>query len=256
MALRRIYGREKGYPSIEDIRRRILANFPWEPHGQAIKKVLKEALTWYSPLLFEETDEKGARQAVLRRRPVLATFRLLSSGWDIFSQHFQSSATSRSVLTRDLMVSHRSLPDDGGHAVIMTRCDPQSLTFLNLWGKNWGNNGSFSIEDHTVLELDDPAEAAKVRFYDVYWRQDDLSVVEQKAYDDHVNEILHTCVGQYPAILDLEVQCPLCHENSPIANFSGSIRQAICPLCGQSFEPDPGQLAQALYARSGLHDEE
>ena len=112
------------------------------------------ATAWYRPLRFRKVDEEGARQAVLHRRPVLTTFCLSRSGWATFSQHFGTAATRSSVLTRSRMASHRSLPDDGGHAVVLVGCDPHSLTFLNSWGHQWGNNGSFGVENHTVLELD------------------------------------------------------------------------------------------------------
>ena len=152
MALLRIIGREGGYPSIEEIRTRILENFPSEGNkGRVTKDVLREVITWYPPLYFGVVDEYGARQAVLHRRPVLTTFHLSESGWNTFIPYFETAATRSSVLMRAHMEPHRSLPNGGGHAVVLTGCDPRSLTFLNSWGYQWGNNGSFSIEDHTVL---------------------------------------------------------------------------------------------------------
>ena len=90
MALLRIIGCEGGCPSIEEIPERILNEFRPRPNGHSVKKVLKAALLWYGPLHFRKTDEEGARHAVLHRRPVLTTFHLSNSGWDIFSQHFGS----------------------------------------------------------------------------------------------------------------------------------------------------------------------
>jgi hypothetical protein len=254
IALRRIVGREEGYPKIKNIRKRILKNFPPGSSGQAIKKVLSEAITWYPPLRFREVDDEGARKAVLYRRPVLTTFRLSHSGWDKFSQHFNTTDTRSLVLTRAHMAPHRSLPDDGGHAVVLIRCDPRSLTFLNSWGRKWGNNGSFSIEDHTVLELNDISRLEHVRFYDVYWLESDLTDVERQAYAVKVDKALRARATQYPSIFELETRCPRCHANAPIADFSGSIRQAVCPHCHKSFVPQPGHLVEALYARAGLSD--
>jgi hypothetical protein len=218
--------------------------------------MLRMVTTYYRPLQFRKVDEDGARQAVLHRRPVLTTFYLSKSGWDAFTQHFGSVAASSSVLTRDHMASHRSLPDDGGHAVVLFKCDPHSLTFLNSWGKEWGNKGSFSIEDHTVLELDDASEATSVCFYDVYWLEEDLTTIEQQAYTLKVDKELYARAEKYPSILELEARCPHCHDNSPIADFTGSIREAVCPRCHESFAPQPGHLVQALYARVGLNDAE
>ncbi len=57
---------------------------------------------------------------------------------------------------------------------------------------------------------------------------------------------------KYPTILELEAKCPRCSANSPLAQFSGSIWEARCPKCYQSFAPEPGNLIRALYARAGL----
>ncbi len=70
------------------------------------------------------------------------------------------------MLMRAHMASHRSLPDYDGQAVVLISCDARSLTFLNSWGHQWGNNGSFSVEDLTVLELD----GASVSFISTEWR--------------------------------------------------------------------------------------
>ncbi|POR37004.1 Uncharacterized protein TPAR_02794 [Tolypocladium paradoxum] len=248
MALRRIVGREGGYPSIEEIRTRLLERFPPKPGGWTTGEVLKAATTLYRPLRFRKVDEEGARQAVLQRRPVLATFHLSRSGWDTFSRHFKTASTRSSVLTRDNMASHRSSPRDGGHAVVLIGCAPRSLTFLNSWGRHWGNNGSFSVEDHTVLEL----EAASMTFYDVYWLAGELTAAERRAYDVTVDEAVRARAVQHPSILELEARCPRCRVNAPIADFKGNVYRALCPGCRESFAPQPGHLVQALYARAGL----
>ncbi|KAK3386422.1 hypothetical protein B0H63DRAFT_558144 [Podospora didyma] len=80
MALLRIVDREGGYPTIEAIRDRILAVYPARLGGQPTARVLEEAAKWYRPLRFREVDEDGSRQAVLRRLPVLTTFRLTKAG--------------------------------------------------------------------------------------------------------------------------------------------------------------------------------
>ena len=255
MALLRIVGREEGYPKIKRIRKRILKKFPAKSSGQVAKDVLSEATTWYRPLRFRELDkEEDARQAVLHRRPVLTSFRLSHSGWDKFAQHFETANTRSLVLARTHMAPHRSLPDGGGHAVVLIRCNPHSLTFLNSWGRQWGNNGSFSIEDHTVLELNDVSKVTRVRFYDVYWLENDLTDVERQAYAVKRDNALRVRAAQHPSIFELEARCPLCHTNAPIADFSGSIRQAVCPRCHKPFVPQPGHLVEALYACAGLGD--
>ncbi|KAF2659185.1 hypothetical protein K491DRAFT_217121 [Lophiostoma macrostomum CBS 122681] len=254
-ALRRIVGRTGGHPSIEAIRNRILQSFPNRERGHSVERVLEEAIKWYPPICFRKVDEDGARQAVLRRRPVLTTFHLSNPGWNAFCRHFEEEAPTRtSLLTSEKMRPHRDLPDDGGHAVALVKCDPHSLTFLNSWGEHWGNGGSFSIQDPTVLQLNSAPASSDVCFYDVYWLESGLSSEERRAYDRQVDEELRARAEEYPSILDLEYRCPLCLTSSAIAKFKGNVYHAVCPCpdCGKTFEPEPGHLMEALYARAGL----
>ncbi|KAM0417077.1 hypothetical protein ACHAPT_012915 [Fusarium lateritium] len=260
MALLRIVGREGGCPSIREIREWILHedNFPAPEEGTdegwRVEDVLNAISEQYPPLRFQRVDEDGARQAVLHRRPVLATFFLSTEGWRTFSSHFENDATCTSVLTYDEMEPHRDKePDEAGHAVVLTGCDPVSLTFLNSWGKDWGNNGSFSIENPSVLELDGESKT-QMGFYDVYWLESDLTDDEREAYKAKVDEKLRSHSSEYPSIFELDTRCPLCLEIAPIREFSGNIRQATCPRCCKSFHPEPGHLVQALYAQAGLGD--
>lgn len=252
MSLLRIVGREGGCPSIKEIRDRILLEFPAKVGGRNVEEVLTAATAWYR-IRFRKVGEDAARQAVLRRRPVLTTFHLSNSGWKAFGQHFdENAATRNSVLTRARMAPYKSQPSGGGHAVVLYSCDPHSLTFLNSWGSTWGKAGSFSVQDHTTLDI----SSVPARFYDVYWLESNLTALEKQAYDTKVQETLRRRSKEHPSILELEARCPRCYFNSPIADFKGNIRQAICPRpsCQQSFAPEPGHLVQALYARAGLSD--
>lgn len=167
MGLRRVVGRQGGTPTIREIRERILSDFPETARGWSVLDVLERVISqrWYRPILhFREVDEHDARQAVLRRRPVLATFGLSNQGWDAFSGYLADPVLAKRVLTYSQMEAYRTGSSIGGHAVVLTGCDPQSLTFLNSWGKSWGNNGTFRIKDHNVLDIN----SRKIAFYNVF----------------------------------------------------------------------------------------
>jgi hypothetical protein len=251
MALLRVVSRDGGVPSLDEIRTRILSRFPETEDGYDVSKVLAAACEWYRPLQYEEVDEDKVRQAVLHRRPVLASFGLSKPGWDEFCEHFdQISQTRGTVLTQAQMASHYSQEWDGGHAVVLVGCSPSSLTFFNSWGSSWGDNGSFSIESHNALAHKD----TPMRFYDVYWLESKLTRAEQQAYDTKVDEELRRHADKYPSIFELEYRCPKYQENAPLAKFRGSVRRAVCPNCEERFEPEAGCLMQALYVRGGLND--
>ncbi len=195
------------------------------------------------------------REAVVRRRPVLTTFRLSNKGWRKFCNYFHHKAdTAKSVLTHGTMAPYHSFKDGGGHAVVMVSCSPGSLTFLNSWGRKWGDSGSFSVESHTVLQRDGWFGPSPVCFYDVYWLENDLTEGEQQAFSNKAEEILRERAKDVPGIFKLGARCPLCRADSPIAQFKGNIRKATCPRCHGTFAPGPGHLMQALYARAGLND--
>ncbi|RKK94463.1 hypothetical protein BFJ68_g15189 [Fusarium oxysporum] len=88
---------------------------------------------------------------------------------------------------------HRRGKDGGGHAVVLTRCDPKSLTFINSWGSDWDNNGSFSVENARVLELDlDNGLNIPARFYDIYQLENDMTPGERAAYYHKVDKALQS----------------------------------------------------------------
>jgi len=269
MALIRIVDREGGgCPSIATIRNRILQSFPARPGGQSTIRALAEVARWYRPLRFNEVDEGGARQAILRRRPVLTTFRLSKAGWKVFAQHFgQSSHRGRDCRIETLTLAKmqqqqqqqqqqliQNRPGDGddggGHAVVLTGCDPQSLVFLNSWNDTWGNHGSFSVENARVLAR--PPDVVAARFFDVFWFEGDLTPGERAAYDRKADAAVQGHAAEHPSLFGFESVCPLCRVASPIASFTGSIRRAVCPRCRRSFAPEPGQLVRALYIKAGL----
>jgi hypothetical protein len=152
MALLRIYAREGGCPSITEIRSKILKYFPSKPDGESVLEVLKKAMDWYQPLCFRMVDEEGARQAVLHRRPVLATFWMEGSGWNTLSTHFEYMATSDSILTGAHMAPHHLSSNDddgdGGHTVSSLDAIPapsHSLTPRVVNGATMGASASRTL---------------------------------------------------------------------------------------------------------------
>ena len=105
-----------------------------------------------------------------------------------FSQFFMQDATRYSVLTQAHMAPYRMAPHEGGHAVVLVQCDPQSLAFLNNWGNQWGNNANLSFENPSVLKVDGASEWARMCFYDVHFYEAEWAFGAKQAYENKVSK--------------------------------------------------------------------
>lgn len=126
--------------------------------------------------------------------------------------------------------------------MVLVRCEPNSLKFMNSWGTDWGDDGFFKISDTNVLN--------GVIFYDVFWTLDDLFPSEKEAYDAHQARIVASYAANFKSLHRLSYQCPRCQDDHPLNDYSGSLFEAICPSCRNAFKPVAGGLTQSLYARS------
>ena len=96
LAMKRIVGREGGYPDFDEIRERIIAEYGND--GANIEKVLEKVCPHYR-LHYRKVNEMGARQAINERKPVVAAYWLYKpEQWDKF-KHFYKAAKEK-VLSR------------------------------------------------------------------------------------------------------------------------------------------------------------
>ena len=86
LAIHRIIGRE--VPDFYDLREKIISEYG--KTGANTKEVLRKVCPRYR-LHFQEVDETGARKAINKRRPVVATFWLHDEEWSKFTQFFDQS---------------------------------------------------------------------------------------------------------------------------------------------------------------------
>lgn len=191
-------------PEFPKIRSQLLTCFGDNNDGQHVGIFLSKICPTYR-LRHGECDEAGARAAIHARRPVVVTFWLDVNRWDQFSAFYKS--TPKGTLTaRDM--SAVAGGEVGGHAVVLVRCDETSLTFMNSWGRTFANNGFFTIDKASTLEI---IGGSRMRFYDVYWITDDLSAEEVAAWKDHEVKTVRNPIGVLPKTFhDLPVDCPHC----------------------------------------------
>lgn len=95
LAMHRIIGREGGIPDFYKIRKSIIDEYGVK--GANTESVLKKVCPKYR-LHSRQVDEKGARQAINKRRPVVAKFQLYREQWTKFSKFYRLREFSTKVM--------------------------------------------------------------------------------------------------------------------------------------------------------------
>jgi hypothetical protein len=247
LAMKRVVGRK--VPEFPEILAKLVEKY--SENGAATAQVLEKEVKNYR-LRYREVNEEDARIAINRRRPVVATFRLEDGPqggthqWQKFGAFFHEKAATREGILKREHIGEPSKTDTmGGHAVILVRCSPLSLTFMNSWGDQWGSGGNFSIENAEVLSN----KNYPMRFFDVFWTEADLLKEEKEAYEEQNKEQLKKYSKKYSSIGNLTLSCPHCNVAHPINQYTGHCLKAKCPRCGKEFKPTGNDLLRHLYNR-------
>ena len=245
LTMKRIIGRDGGYPDFFELRGKLIAKYGED--GASTKEVLEEICPEYR-LQCQTVNAIGAMEAISAKRPVVVTFYLTGAQWDQFEKFYEENP--RGILTRSYLDSkHFSTSDAGGHAVVLTSYDADSLRLMNSWGDDWADQGFFRVQNSDVLGL---------KFVDVFWTLDNLSKKEKKAYEQHGAEVASKLIKSLKGIHVVKYKCPLCAVESKVVDFTGRLLKAKCPACGGTFNANKegGDLALNLYLMSLIHDEE
>ena len=100
LAMHRIVGREGGVPDFYKLRKRIIDEYGVE--GANTEKVLERVCPEYR-LHFQKVDQTKARQAIHKKRPVVARFSLYQEQWNEFSTFYRKNP--KNVLTKSDITS-------------------------------------------------------------------------------------------------------------------------------------------------------
>ena len=114
--------------------------------------------------------EKNVKKVLIRRRPVVLSFRLTKIQWNNFCEFFKKdSINKRNIITYDIINKNVPYNDvgDRGHATVITKYDKECITVLNSWGDEWGDGGFFKIKDFLVFK--------SLRCFDVFFTLKDLT---------------------------------------------------------------------------------
>ena len=242
LSMKRILGREGGYPDFYKLREEFINRFGSD--GANTLLVLQKMCPKYR-LHCQKVDPMGAMKAITSSRPVVARFRLTDHEWDSFRAFFERNP--KGILTkREIDITARP-PNTplGGHAVVLTSFDSECLRLLNSWGEDWADMGFFRVENADVLGLE---------FVDVYWTITDLTEEEKTYYEKHGSDVARELMNVLPSLKRAEYKCPKCSKRSPVMEFTGTLSLVECPKCGEVFSTKNAQegniLALNIYLTS------
>jgi hypothetical protein len=218
-------------------------------NGTNTKELLDVELKQYK-LRYRKVDEKGAREAILKKRICVVTFYFTEYEIAKFESFFYDEP--QGILTKEKMneiVPYKKyLPENnedynkrGGHAVVLVGSQVDYLKFLNSWGIEFGDKGFFKLKNDEIFEM---------YFYELYWDDNDLTkeeLEEHYKFKKKLSADYFEDVNNYEKISNEEVECPLCHVKSTIKEFSGFIDEVKCPKCKKMFTTTDEKLLKKLY---------
>jgi len=223
LSLKRILGRDDGYPTFENIRDQLIGE-----HGRDSADtfgVLERACPRYR-LRCLRINANKVLEALAAKRIIVAKFRLTDREWDAFDNFYRSQP--KGILTQSVINRNQrsSSEQTSGHAVVVTSYASNCLDLMNSWGDRWADKGFFRVENADVLGLE---------FMDVFWTEADLSYSERQYYKTHGSDVARRLMEKLRGLQVQTFKCPVCAVTSLVNRFTGTLSRATCPHCRQSF---------------------
>lgn len=234
-------------PPFEGIKKYLINKYGIK--GYSVPKLLTAELGQYK-LHFKEVDEKGAREAVNRKRVCVVTFFYTNREFAKFQTFFKKDP--KGILSKEIMDEiepyeyyldeNRDNNKISGHAVVLISSQIEYLRLLNSWGIYFGEQGFFKLKNSKVFR--------EMHFYELYWDDNDLTqteLEEHKKFKKMLSVDYFKNTKNYEELCNYKVECPYCHEESRIKDFQGNLNQVKCPICEEFFDVKDEKLAQKLY---------
>lgn len=242
LSVKRILGRDGGYPDFKNIRKAIIDKFGTK------KCSTFKALNYFCPQYrLHCVDNIGidkAKQAIIEKRPVVAIFELTGIEKTHFTAFYKNNR--KGILNKTVINIAKRVPglyDIVRHAVVFTSFDNDCLVFMNSMGPIWGDKGFFRVQNVDVLDF---------KFIDVFWTSNDLTSNERTFFKQHGEQVAADLIRMFVGLQIAKYECPLCRCSSLVREFEGNLHEAICPKCRREFvcNESGNILAMNIYLTS------
>lgn len=194
---KRIFGKK---PKTFETYRENLIKFACDKNGDDGGDINEDKVVNYfkrNKIYFDKVDEEEAKNALMKGRVVVCDFKLNDEQWENFDKFYRTNR--RGILEeKDINVGCDQSIDSNleGHSVLLIGIEIDEegksyLRFLNSWGQNWADEGTFKVRDGNVLKGLGIKSCPPI-FYDIYFLEEDLSNEELKYYSKNIGYIRKT----------------------------------------------------------------
>ena len=131
----------------------------------------------------------------MKGRYVIFSFRLGLKQWKNFGDFYEKNKTGilkKEILDKDC----ENDKDGGGHAVLLIEITEEYFRFLNSWGSDWGDGGTFKVEKANILSLINNNENLVPKYYDIFFYDIEL-LDEEKNYYTKNNEYIRRLINLF-----------------------------------------------------------
>jgi len=202
----------------------------------------------------------------MKGRFVVCIFALTDQQWINFSNFYDEHG--REVLDQDTINAYcqkESVPTDGGHAVLLIEVGENYLKFLNSWGSNFADGGTFKVQNINVLTSINGIEP---KFYDIFFYEKDLIKEETEFYAKNIDFIreylssfdnisIEEIKNHLNNLYDSLYTCNNCTINLKLDEFKiykkNGLYEMKCPVCNLSSVAE-GVLREFLILRDFMYD--
>ena len=199
-------------------------------------------------LFIKKRNLLEAKTAIEKGRFVYFVFRLNKKQWDHFNPNSQGVIDENELNIENINnTQNNNLNDISGHAILLIEITGNCYRFLNSWGSNWGENGTFKVNNPEILKP--YGTNINPDYYDIVYYEEELPQEEKDFYNNNIYFIRHIInnFGEMSVerirykmnhLYQIQFICSSCRRSMTKDKFKKYIQDGLymfkCSLCNYS----------------------